>query len=204
VIYSFDFWVHQYNPSVNYALNIYELNANQHNVSRALGNARAIGLLQQNGRRVKVVTSANALQPDGQNDNGWDQGLVFFDTQQSWLQPPGYVTQMIAGNFLPTVVGSTSTNPDVAVTARIEGPVLTLEVVNMSTSTQAPTISLTGFVPATTTMPVTQLSGNRTDQNDASSMSAVVPQQSSTTVTLNGSAFTYSFAPNSFTILRLQ
>jgi hypothetical protein len=204
-ISSFDFWVHRYNPSVNYSMNVYELNANQHNVGRALANARAIGLLQQRGRRIKVVTSANALQPNGQNDNGWDQGLVFFDTQRSWLQPPAYVTQMIAANDMTTVVSSTSTNPDITVTARMNGQVMTLEVINMSASTQAPTISLVGnFTPATRTMQVSQLNGNRGDQNDASNVNLIAPKQVSVSYTLNGNSFSYPFPPNSFTILRLQ
>ena len=31
-----------------------------------------------------VTTSANCLQPDGQNDNGWDQGLLFLNPSQVW------------------------------------------------------------------------------------------------------------------------
>jgi alpha-L-arabinofuranosidase len=205
-IASLDFWLHTYNPSVNYALNVYELNANAHDLNRALGNARAIGLLEQHGRRVKVVTSANALQPDGKNDNGWNQGLVFFDTQRSWLQPPGYVTQMIAGDFMPTVVGSLSTNPDLTVTAKMNGAVMTLEVVNLniSGSAETPTISLVGFTPSTMTAQVTQLSGTPGDENDAGNVGFVTPQSSSASIALSENSFTYTFPPNSFTVLRLQ
>src|SRR5439155_23491368 len=85
---------HQLSPTANYKMVVFELNAGRHDVSRALGNARAIGALERRGSRVVVVTSANALQADGQNDNGWDQGLVFYDPSRSWLQPPAYVTQM--------------------------------------------------------------------------------------------------------------
>ena len=46
--------------------------------------------------RVPICTSANGLQPDGQNDNGWDQGLLFLNTSQVWLQPPGYAAQMFS------------------------------------------------------------------------------------------------------------
>ena len=42
--------------------------------------------------------SANCLQPDGQNDNDWDQGLLFLNPSQVWLQPPGYVTAIVARN----------------------------------------------------------------------------------------------------------
>jgi len=65
-----------------------------------------------------VVTSANALQPDGQNNDGWNQGLIFFDTQRSWLQPPGYVTQMIANSYQPTAVQASTSNPALTVTAK--------------------------------------------------------------------------------------
>jgi alpha-L-arabinofuranosidase len=207
-IASLDFWVHQYNPAVSYALNIYELNAQEHDLNRALANARAIGLLEQHGRRVKVTTSANALQPQGHNDNGWDQGLVFFDTQQSWLQPPGYVTQMIAANFLPTVVDTLCTNPDVTVTARTDGHAMTLEVVNLNPSSETIPITFIGYTPATSTLQVTQLtSANLTDENDETNgtgTTLVTPAQSSATYTFAENGFTYTFPGNSFTILRLQ
>ena len=46
--------------------------------------------------RLPIATSANCLQPDRQNDNGWNQGLLFLNPSQVWLQPPGYVTQMLS------------------------------------------------------------------------------------------------------------
>jgi alpha-L-arabinofuranosidase len=203
-IASFDFWVHSYNPAVDYEINVFELNASRHDVSRALANARAIGLLEQHGGRVKVVTSANALQADGQNDNGWDQGLVFYDTTQSWLQPPAYVTQMIADNPLSTVVNSTSSNPDLTVTAKTDGATLLLEVVNRSDSAQAPTIDLVGYTPASSTIEVTSLSGNRGDTNQAGNVNFTHPQHGTAPLNLNGKTFPYSFAANSFTVLKLQ
>ena len=80
---------------------VFELNSGNHAQRRALANAIAIGELQKLGNRLPVVCSANALQPDGQNDNGWDQGLLFLDPSQVWLQPPGYVTRMIARSYQP-------------------------------------------------------------------------------------------------------
>ena len=70
---------------------------------RALGNALAIMSLARDGR-LPIVTSANCLQADGQNDNGWNQGLLFLNPSQVWLQPPGYVTQMFSRNYMPRVV----------------------------------------------------------------------------------------------------
>ena len=201
---SLDMWVQRENPAVRYKLQVYELNASRHNMERALANAAAIGLLSQLGNRVTVVTSANALQADGQNTNGWDQGLVFYDPQRSWLQPPGYVTQMIASNYLPRVVNTVTTNPQLTVTASTDGTELVIQVVNASGSSQTPTIRLTGYTPATRTAQVTQLSGDRADQNDAANPTRVTPQSTTAGFTLAGGAFTYTFAPSSVTILRLR
>ena len=52
--------------------------------------------LERFGSRVPIVCAANCLQPDGQNDNGWDQGLLFLSPAQVWAQPSYYVTQMIS------------------------------------------------------------------------------------------------------------
>ena len=79
---------------------VFELNAGNHSMKRALANALAIQAIERDGR-IAVVASANALQPDGQNDNGWNQGLLFLDPAQVWLQPPGYVTQLFARHYQP-------------------------------------------------------------------------------------------------------
>jgi hypothetical protein len=82
---------------------VFEYNANNHAVRRALGNALATSAIARDGR-IPIVTSANCLQPDHQNDNGWDQGLLFLNPSQIWLQPPGYITQMLSRNYLPQLV----------------------------------------------------------------------------------------------------
>jgi alpha-L-arabinofuranosidase len=204
VVASFDTWIQRYQPSVDYRINIFELNADQHDVSRALANAVAISQFESKGNRVSVVTSANALQPDGQNNDGWNQGLIFFDTQRSWLQPPGYVNQMIANSYLPTAVQASTSNPALTVTAKTGGGHLSLQVVNNSGDYQTPTINLTGFTPTTRTMRVTQLRGNLNDQNNAGNVTQVTPTSTTASLTLNGSSFSYQVPPHSFTILRLQ
>src|SRR6185295_8239930 len=62
---------------------VFELNAGNARQRRALSNAQAIGMIERDGR-IPIVTSANSLQPDGQNDNGWDQGLIFLNQSRIW------------------------------------------------------------------------------------------------------------------------
>ena len=82
---------------------IFEFNAGNHSLRRTLANAAAINRVEQDGR-IPIATSANCLQPDKQNDNGWDQGLLFLDPSQVWFQPPGHVTQMYSRNYLPKLL----------------------------------------------------------------------------------------------------
>src|SRR5258706_14724616 len=67
---------------------------------RALAHAETIHGLMRLANRVPIVCAANGLQVDGQNDNGWDQGLLFMNPWQTWNQPPGHVTRMISDNRL--------------------------------------------------------------------------------------------------------
>jgi hypothetical protein len=187
VVNSFDTWIRRYRADADYRINIFELNADQHDLSRALANAVAISLFEARGSRVGVVTSANALQPDGQNDDGWNQGLVFFDPSHSWIEPPGCVTRMIADNYLPTSVAATTGNPALTVTATTDGTALQLQVVNSGPAAQTPALSLTGFTPTAPTMRVTTLG-----------------QGGAPVTTTTGTTGSWTFPPRSFTVIRLQ
>jgi len=57
-----------------------------HTQARALGNALAINAISSIADTLPVVTSANCLQPDQENDNGWNQELLFLNPFQVWLQ----------------------------------------------------------------------------------------------------------------------
>ncbi|KAH8890539.1 glycoside hydrolase [Thozetella sp. PMI_491] len=204
VVANFDAWIQRYNPSVNYHIGIFELNANEHDVGRALGNAVAIGKLKSMGNRISVVTSANALEPDHQNDDGWSQGLIFFNTSRAWIQPPGYVMQMISEDYLPTAVEATTSNPALQVAAFTDGSSLSLHVVNMFDAAQTTPVSLMGYSPSSGTMTVTMIRGSRGDVNDASNPTRITPSSTTSNVGFSGGSFTYTFPGNSFTILRLK
>ena len=81
-------------PGAKYKVVIFEYNSGNHAMKRALSNALATNEVERIGNLLPIACSANCLQPDKQNDNGWDQGLLFLNPEKVWLQPPGYVTRM--------------------------------------------------------------------------------------------------------------
>jgi hypothetical protein len=141
---------------------VFELNAGNHAHRRALANAIAIGELQKLGERLPVVCSANALQPDGQNDNGWDQGLLFLDPSRVWLQPPGHVTRMIARGYQPINVPVEVRGADalrVSAARSKDGKTLVLRVVNPGERPETARLDFRGFEPVLKHVSVEVLEG---------------------------------------------
>jgi hypothetical protein len=111
---------------------IFELNADSHDLFRGLCNARMILDVERDGR-MPFVSSANCLQMDGQNDNGWDQGLLFANQRQVWLQPPGYVWRMLSRAYKPSrlkyLVNGADGNFEAVATG--DGKRVAVQIVNM-------------------------------------------------------------------------
>jgi hypothetical protein len=196
---------------------IFELNSGNHAQRRALANAVAIGALQQLGDRLPIVCSANGLQPDGQNDNGWDQGLLFLNPSQVWLQPPGYVSRMIARSYQPIDVpvrvgggeldvGKNRQEEKLKVTAaRSEnGKTLVLRVVNISDTPITAGLSLAGFTPSKPMASVEELAGAMDAVNSAAEPRRIVPRTRQWRHELGGDASTYTFPAGSFTVLTFE
>ncbi len=183
---------------------VFELNANNHAQPRALANALAINAIQRDGR-LPIVCSANCLQPDGQNDNGWDQGLLFLNPSQAWLQPPGYVTQMISKNYEPLVVESKSpvADLDVSATKSEDGKTLMLQVVNVGEKSLTLPLKISGFTPAKPVAQVLTLEGSLDASNTASSSVAIKPVASEWKHDMKGGETTMTFPAHSFTLIRL-
>jgi hypothetical protein len=157
----------------------FEFNANNHQQRRAIGNALAIHAVERDGR-VPIALSANCLQPDGQNDNGWDQGLVFLSPSHVWLQPPGIVTQMLSQEFRPRLVECTvADDAQLDCNAKLsdDGKSLLCSVVNASHEAVRATIRIDGYVPARAIAAITQLSAPLQATNTASAPQAVTPQR---------------------------
>jgi hypothetical protein len=182
----------------------YELNANTHDLNRALANARAIGMIERAGAEP-VVTSANALQVDGQNDNGWDQGLIFMNPSQVWVQPPGYVMQMISQNRLANVVQADCNNPDLDVTATADakGGLTALQVVNWGDSPKATRIKFAGR-KLRLLAHVSELNGALNAVNTATTPEAIKPDEHMVQLHAVGPETSYTFQPHSFTVLNFN
>lgn len=183
---------------------VFELNANNHSQRRALANALAINAIQRDGR-LPLTSSANCLQPDGQNDNGWDQGLLFLNPSQVWLQPPGYVTQMISRNYQPLVVKTESSDRDIDVSAMKseDGKTLVLQVVNMSEKEATLPLKVSGFVPAKPVAQVLTLEGPLDAYNTASAPEAIKPVETEWQHGLETGETAVTFPAHSFTVIRL-
>ncbi len=186
---------------------VFELNAGNHAQRRALANALAINAIERDGR-IAVVTSANCLQPDGQNDNGWDQGLLFLNPSQVWLQPPGYVTQMYSRNYLPRLapcqVSVAESVLDVSATLGDDGKTLVVRAVNPTGKSLAARLQLAGFVPTKPVAQVTELAGPLAAVNTAAKPDAIVPQQREWKHGMKHGITSYTFPPYSVTVLRWE
>jgi len=195
----------------NYKLVVFELNANSHDIHRALANALAIGRMERLGQTIRMVTSANALQPHEQNDDVWDQGLLFFNPGQIWAQPPYYVTQMKARNYLPVAIDARVSGREidtftfhVTATRSADGRTLALHVVNTIDVFRTYEFRLNGFEPRHPSAHVTTLAGARGARNTSSNPYAIAPWEADIPYKRVGNTITLTFAPNSFTIVKLQ
>ncbi len=183
---------------------VFELNANNHSQQRALANALAINAIQRDGR-LPIICSANCLQPDGQNDNSWDQGLLFLNPAQVWLQPPGYVTQMISRNFQPLAVKAECSIPDLDVSASKseDEKTLVLQIVNAGDKALTLPLEITGFVPTKSSANVVTLAGDLDAHNTATVSGNIKSVVSGWKHRLADGATTVTFPAHSFSVIRL-
>ena len=186
---------------------VFELNANNHTQRRALANALAIQAIERDGR-IPIVTSANCLQPDGQNNNGWNQGLLFLSPSQVWLQPPGYVTQLFSRNRLPNLVDCQVTGAngslDVNATKSADGRTLIVKAVNPTDQPVAADIRVTGFVTKSESAHVAELSAALNAANTAAQPKAVVPRYRPWRHGLKDGQATYAFPARSITVVKFE
>jgi alpha-L-arabinofuranosidase len=137
-----------WNPRTTLKAVVFEENGNRHDLQRALGHATTLNATRRHGDFVLVDCAANALQPWRQNDNGWDQGGVFFTPDRAWSMPPADARRMLAKDHLPLrVAARTEGGLDVLATRSEDARTLALTVVNPSARPVASRIALTAWTP---------------------------------------------------------
>ena len=205
---SFDAALARLSPGANYRLCVLEENATNHAVRRAVAHGETVNGLMRMGDRVRIVCAANALQPDGQNDDGWDQGLLFLNPSKAWLQPPGFVTRMISRNYQPRVVEASATGSDgdldITATRGNDGTTIILRVANLGEKPRSSRIEFGGFIPAKPTAVVEELAGLLDASNTSEDQNRIQPRKSDWRHGGTDSAVRYTFPPHSFTILRFD
>ncbi len=200
--------LHEFDTGADFKVCVFEENANNHALRRALGHAHAINELERMGADVPVVCAANCLQPYKQNDNGWDQGMLFLTPSQAWGQPSYYVTQMVARNYLPLCVETDFESPgnvlDVTAKSSEGSTTITLQVVNVAAGRVRTHIRLAGFTPHEPVARVIQIRGGLDDVNSPGDLEKVVPWERNWDYSIENGEMTYTFPPYSFTILRFE
>jgi len=191
-----------WDPNTTMKCAILEENGNLHNMQRALGHATTQNAVRRHSDFVLTSCAANALQPYQQNDNGWDQGQIFFTPSQVWGMPPFYAQQMASANHLPLLVSSSLvTGLDITATKSEMGDTLILHVVNTKSIAKKTIISIKGFSGASSTVNTYTLSGPLASEN-----TPALPEKYKTVSSMLQAArvdsFNYSFPAYSYTILR--
>ncbi|HPO12895.1 MAG TPA: alpha-L-arabinofuranosidase C-terminal domain-containing protein [Candidatus Hydrogenedentes bacterium] len=191
-----------------YKVAIFEFNSNSHQFHRALGNAVAITEIERLGNYIPVACSANALQPYKQNDNGWDQGLVFLTPSQVWGQPPYYVTQMVSRHYQPKQIRTSCESPDntLIVNAKRseDGKILLLQAVNTCEQPLSASIILHDHSLANTSLEITEYTAPLEALNTPEAPQSFLPKTRTLEPPQKENELIHTFPGYSFTLVQCQ
>ena len=183
-------------PNTDMKCAILEENGGLHDIQRALGHVLGANAVRRAGDFVLTTCAANALQPYKQNDNGWDQGQIFFTPTQVWGMPPFYATQMSAANHRSlNIAVTTDTKLDITATRDEAGDDIVLHVVNIEGKPVSASIEIDGFKKAK--LKSITLAGDLKDRNSPEEPDKVVPKERIT----YKPGDTYEFPAYSYVIL---
>ncbi len=201
--------LHEVCPGTDAKLVIFEYNANIHEFNRALGNAFATIETEKNSDIFAIVCSANSLQVDGHNDNGWDQGLVFMNNDSAWLQPPAYMTQMGHNSYQPNLLEGTLDREivDMNYSASIseDGSSMSLKFMNYNPEAIGLSTTLQNFTGNTNTVTVTSLTAEKlTDTNTAEEPEKVKPVTTTVENAVQDNQLLITLEPYSYTVVQIE
>jgi len=193
-------------PGADIKLPILELNSLNHNMQVALANAFCMNVAERQSDLFPIVCAANALQVDGHNDNDWDQGLLFMNSNSVWLQPSGYAIQMAAkydATYLLNVTGlDGNAKIDVSASKSEDGNTVVVKIVNPENEPYTVKIDIPGISNQANSLTILEMNGNLNDANTAGSPNNITPTETYIENAMEEDSMIYSLAPYSYTILK--
>ena len=140
----------EWNPSTTMRCAILEENGSSHGVRRMLSHVLVQNAVRRVGDFVLTTCPANALEPYLQNDNGWNQGQIFFTPDKVWGMPPYHAQKLASQHHQPllvesVMVGRRSDTLDITATRSDDGRELVLHIVNLATEAQSIELDFTTF-----------------------------------------------------------
>jgi alpha-L-arabinofuranosidase len=198
-------------PDVDTKLYVEEINAGRYNWQRALANAVFINVAESYDF-VEMLSFCNTAQADKMMF-AWDQGHIFFNNNNAWYQPCGWVLKLAKDyqqtNRIdikvesPIVKFDKRRQPSLSVGATINdaGDELVLKIVSQYPASLATKFKLNDF-DANNQAEVVMLKGELTDVNTAENPHNIAPSA----FKFHGIAeeFTYTFPKYSYTIFRIK
>lgn len=164
-----------------------ETNPSSHDMNRALKEAADLNdffntfFASSSGDALPRIKARTASFCTEQSDNfdGFDQGLTFFNQNQTWIQPPGYVHQMIAATQQPNALQASvnASSAAASVSAQLSDDKQTLRVILVNSQSSAVNVGVAvqQFNPAATAV-LTSLAGALTDANLPSNPTHISPK----------------------------
>ena len=189
------------NPKSSMKAAIFEENGRSHGMKRALGRATSLIAERAYGDLLLTSCPANALQPYGHHDNGWDQGQIFFTTDKVWLQPYGWASQMASAAHRELLVEGTSSEKGVLVSATRDraGGGIVLHLVNTLPDAQALDIAFAGGKAAKVIRATALFADDLSAHNTPDEPDRVAPRD--VTDEFRGSA---TLRPYSYTVVEME
>ncbi|MDA3890832.1 MAG: T9SS type A sorting domain-containing protein [Salinivirgaceae bacterium] len=190
-----------WDPKTNMKCALFEENGNTHNIQRAIVHAATLNAVRRNGDFMLTSCPANCLQPYQQNDNGWDQGQIFFTPSQVWGQPTYYAQKMASQNHLPLLVkSSNNAQLDISATTNENCDTVILHVVNTSGNLKSVSMHIKGMKMNYGEVKIYTLKGSLNGENLPDSPEKYKTTESSIEAKID--SLEYSFPPYSYTILK--
>ena len=128
----------EWNPNTTMRCAIFEENGSSHGVRRMLSHVIVQNAVRRMGDFILCTCPANALEPYLQNDNGWNQGQIFFTPDKVWGMPPYHAQKLSSEHHQPlliesTMVGRRDNSLNITATRSEDGKEIVLHIANLST-----------------------------------------------------------------------